>query len=53
MVPSIDSSSKQMLKSCSWTFTTFVLSCQDDVDQATSIEELEKQIEKIAKVWCF
>lgn len=27
-----------------------VLSCQDEVDQATSIEELEKQIEKLAKV---
>lgn len=26
------------------------LSYQDDVDQATSIEELEKQIEKLAKV---
>lgn len=31
-------------------FNVFALTCQDDVDQATSIEELEKQIEKLAKV---
>ncbi|KAF0042972.1 hypothetical protein F2P81_004309 [Scophthalmus maximus] len=31
------------------TLTAFVSSCQDDVDHATSIEELEKQIEKLAK----
>lgn len=32
------------------TDSVLVLSCQDEVDQATSIEELEKQIEKLAKV---
>lgn len=30
----------------------FALSSQDEVDQATSVEELEKQIDKLAKV-CF
>lgn len=30
--------------------TELVVSLQDDVDQATSVEELEKQIEKLAKV---
>lgn len=47
---SIYSSIIKTSNGCSHTFT--VLSCQDDVDQATSIEELEKQIEKLAKV-CF
>lgn len=28
----------------------FALFSQDEVDQATSVEELEKQIEKLAKV---
>lgn len=36
----------------SWIFTIFASFYQDEVDQATSIEELEKQIEKLAKV-CF
>lgn len=38
------------LKLCSWVFMIFASSHQDEVDQATSIEELEKQIEKLAKV---
>lgn len=39
-------------KLCSQIFIIFASSHQDEVDQATSIEELEKQIEKLAKV-CF
>lgn len=39
------------LCSCSKTFPVFVCSFyQDEVDHATSVEELEKQIEKMAKV---
>lgn len=40
------------LKLNSRIFMILVSSFQDEVDQATSIEELEKQIEKLAKV-CF
>lgn len=47
---SVCRSSKLTLKSCSQIFTLLFFSCQDEVDQATSIEELEKQIEKLAKV---
>lgn len=47
---SIDPLSKLTFEGCSQTLTVFVPSCQDDVDQATSLDELEKQIEKLAKV---
>lgn len=41
-----------MIQCDSETLLMYIYDHQDEVDQATSIEELEKQIEKLAKV-CF
>lgn len=48
-VPSPRILSNLTLMLCCWIFIV-ALSRQDEVDQATSVEELEKQIEKLAKV---
>lgn len=50
VVPSLRILSNLTLQLWPWIFMRFASSYQDEVDQATSIEELEKQIEKLAKV---
>lgn len=52
LFPSLHILSNLTLKLFSWIYMIFASFHQDEVDQATSIEELEKQIEKLAKV-CF